>query len=63
MFKRAEITMTFSVDLDAVPGWGHTPEDWIALIKREFCQQSHYNTEARVDVVTVKRKELQHASL
>jgi hypothetical protein len=46
--KRAKITMTFEVDLDQVPGWGHDTSDWIALIRRDFDRQSHYNTASEV---------------
>ena len=53
MFKRAEFVIKFSVDLDAVPGWGDKPDDWIALATREFERQSHYNTKAEVVSVDV----------
>jgi hypothetical protein len=56
MFKQAEITIKYTVDLDAVPGWGHEPEDWINLAKEPVLRQSHYNTSAEVVSVEVKPK-------
>ncbi|QKC99218.1 hypothetical protein [Mesorhizobium sp. NZP2298] len=48
MFKRAKIVMEFEVDLDMLPGWGHTTGDWVDLINRNFLLQTHYNAESRV---------------
>lgn len=28
-----EADITFSADLDPVPGWGDSPEDWVTLFK------------------------------
>lgn len=61
MFKRAIIKMTFTVDLDALPGWGHQPEDWVKLIQREFLAQSHYGARATVDSVKIEPKALANA--
>lgn len=52
MPKRVEINLTFSANLDMVPGWGHTPDDWIALIKHELLRNSHYDT--RVEIHSTK---------
>lgn len=51
-FKRVRIVMVFEADLDAVPGWGHRPDSWIDLAKREFERQSHYNTTAETISIT-----------
>jgi hypothetical protein len=50
--ERVTITLRFSADLDAVPGWGHAPDDWVALVRRELERNSHYNT--KVEIVSVE---------
>jgi hypothetical protein len=51
MKKRVEIKLTFSADLDMVPGWGHETQDWVDLVNRELMRNSHYDT--RVDIHSV----------
>jgi hypothetical protein len=51
--RKTEFTIKFTADLDGVPGWGHQPEDWIALATREFDRQTHYHTKAEVLSVEV----------
>ena len=50
--RKTEFTIKFTADLDGLIGWGHEPEDWIALATRDFDRQSHYNT--KVEVLDVK---------
>ena len=53
MKKRVSISLTFSADLDMVPGWGHQPEDWANMIKSDLCRNSHYDTEVDIHSVQV----------
>jgi hypothetical protein len=50
--KRASFTIKYTVDLDAVPGWGHSVTDWIALAQAGVLRQQHYNTSAEVVEIT-----------
>lgn len=40
--RRAVINLTFSSDMDMVPGWGHQIEDWVNFVRYALMQQSHY---------------------
>jgi hypothetical protein len=57
MQKRVIINLTFSADLDMVPGWGHTADDWVALVKRELERNGHYNPDCLVHTVHVVNKD------
>ena len=55
---RARITVVYEVDLNPVPGWGHSPEDWVQAAQSEvmnnIMMQDHYNPvviEAHGDLV------------
>jgi hypothetical protein len=52
--KRVTIALTFSADLDQVPGWGHQAEDWIKLVTYELQRNPHYNTRVEIQAVEVK---------
>ena len=54
---RAIIHLTFSADLDRVPGWGHQPNDWADLVRRELERNSHYNTKVEIKSVEVANPE------
>ncbi|CAN7602494.1 hypothetical protein [Bosea sp. LjRoot237] len=57
-FTRARVVVSFECDLDAVPGWGHTPTDgWIQLFTESALRQSHYNVTAEVLRIDEMRKE------
>jgi hypothetical protein len=49
--RRCDFIIKFSVDLDAVPGWGYTPADWIGLATKDVTRQTHYN--GTYDVLSV----------
>lgn len=34
LFPRRQVTLTVTIDLDPVPGWGDNPEDYRALTQR-----------------------------
>jgi len=55
MKDRVHITLSFSADLDMIPGWGHQPEDWVQLVTRDLNRNSHYNTEIEVHTVETGR--------
>jgi len=46
--RRAVISLTFSTDMDMIPGWGHEIEDWTNLVNRALMQQSHYNPSVEI---------------
>lgn len=52
---RAHFTIKFSVDLDAIPGWGHKVEDWIRLATEGVMRQSHYNVSYEVVEIVEER--------
>lgn len=58
MKRRAEFTIKFSVDLDMVPGPGHSPDDWIRLAAKEFLHQRHYDAVAETISIKVNGTEL-----
>lgn len=63
---RVSINLTFSADLDMVPGWGHQPEDWVALVERDLCRNSHYDTKVvihSVDTSEPTKREVAWAEL
>jgi hypothetical protein len=53
MFKKAEITIKYTVDLDPVAGWGDNAADWINLATEAVLRQTHYNTKAETVLVDV----------
>jgi hypothetical protein len=53
MKQRVAISLTFSVDLDMVPGWGHQAEDWVNFIHSELSRNSHYAPEVAIHSVDV----------
>ena len=57
MKKRVEIKLKFSADLDAVPGWGYDPQDWVNYVNNALSRQSHYNTKVDIESVDVSTKE------
>lgn len=55
MKKRVKINLTFTADLDQVPGWGHTPEDWVKYLQTcEVMKQTHYNVAMDVKWVVIE---------
>jgi len=46
--ERFEITIKYTVDRDAIPGWGHQPENWIDLATHAVSIQTHYHPEIEV---------------
>jgi hypothetical protein len=54
MTRRVKINLTFSADLDGVPGWGHQPQDWVDLIRHELMRNAHYRTEVEIHSVEVR---------
>jgi hypothetical protein len=47
--ERAFIHMTFSVDLDPVPGFGHQVEDWVSYVRSALADRnSHYNPKVEI---------------
>lgn len=56
-FKRARVVVSFECDLDAVPGWGHTPADgWVQMFTEPGTRNSHYNVTAEVLRIDEMRK-------
>jgi hypothetical protein len=51
--RRCRILIEYEVDLDAVPGWGYAPADWIELAVSNVTRQSHYNTTYTVRGVSI----------
>ena len=51
--RRCRILIEYEVDLDAVPGWGYAPADWIRLAVEGVTRQSHYNTTYTVRGVSI----------
>jgi hypothetical protein len=56
MKRRAHITLTYSTDLDMVPGWGHDAEDFVKLIEDVLVTNSakHYNPKVHVHGIVVQ---------
>ena len=42
------VTVEVSWDLDYVPGWNHTPDDVIEMLRLELQRISHYHPEVRL---------------
>jgi hypothetical protein len=57
MTQRVNILLTFSADLDRVPGWGYDPKDWVELVERELLKNSHYNTDVDVRSVWITKND------
>ncbi|MCP1757801.1 hypothetical protein [Bradyrhizobium elkanii] len=55
MKKRCAITMTFSVDLDMVKGWGDKPSDWTDLIRAAVITSNIYQPEMVVHEIIEKK--------
>lgn len=53
MSRRVQITLTFSADLDWIPGWGHEPEDWVELIQSELMRNGHYHPAVEIQKVSI----------
>lgn len=52
MFERTHITLTFSADLDSIPGTMHqAAEDWVQLAKSYLLTNSHYKTAVTVHTI------------
>jgi hypothetical protein len=52
MKTRAFINLTLAVDLDMMPGWGHSPTDWVALLRGALAQGPHYHPELTTESIT-----------
>lgn len=50
MKDRAEFTIKFGIDLDPVPGTGHTPECWVRYLTQLLGQNAHYNPKFEITV-------------
>lgn len=51
---RVKITIDFEADLDIVPGWGHLPEDWVALVKKRLTEETSYKPTVEIKAVEVE---------
>ena len=44
IFPRRQVTLTVTIDIDPVPGWGDNPEDYRALTQKLLTDSiGHYN--------------------
>jgi hypothetical protein len=60
--RRCNICIEYAVDLDAVPGWGYAPDDWINLATEAVVRQSHYNTSYVVHGIVIDGVMVDHQS-
>lgn len=52
--QKQRVTLKVEVDMDAVPGWGHQPEDWQQHVERYMLETvGHYNPVVTVDTVRI----------
>jgi hypothetical protein len=53
MFPRRQVTLTVTIDLDPVPGWGDNPEDYRALTQRLLDGAiSHYRPTVTIEATS-----------
>lgn len=52
--QRVAITLTFSADLDRMPGWGFDPKDWADLVEDTLTRQKHYKPEVDLQQIQVQ---------
>ena len=50
--KRVRIQITFTSNLDMVPGWGYDPADWADYVKMELGRQAHYKPTVEINDVS-----------
>lgn len=57
MKNRVSIKLTFSIDLDMVPGLFHDPQDWVDLVQSKLMEQHHYNLKVEIHYTEVMNEE------
>ena len=53
--RRAVISVTLEIDMDALPGMFHQVDDWECVVRESLLRQSQYNPEVTFDKVQVKK--------